>query len=288
MAARKVKRTVLKRKTVSRIPIQMAKKSVAGSKKVSTAMKKVASRTMKVAMKKKGPSPKLAGMKAVVINLKSRDDRWQGVQKSVNKNAPWLKAERLDAVDGRVAPPPAKDVAKQWSTARLAQLFHWYREKTIPMSPGERGCCASHLKAWRKCAATNKPLIVLEDDAVLLPGFTATLEQALKEAPKDIGALWITSKDRGTRKRCGKVLMTPSYVWTTVGYVIWPSAAKAFMKLLPMDMPVDNFMAWHIKEGVVKTFSVSPACVRQANTWNIGSDVPHSDDVALWNYEGNE
>merc|ERR1719329_1935684 len=67
-------------------------------------------------MKKKGPSPKLAGMKAVVINLKSRDDRWQGVQKSVNKNAPWLKAERLDAVDGRVAPPPAKDVAKQWST----------------------------------------------------------------------------------------------------------------------------------------------------------------------------
>ena len=24
----------------------------------------------------------------------------------------------------------------------------------------------------------------------------------------------------------------------------------------------------------------------QANTWNIGSDVPHSDDVALWNYKG--
>lgn len=237
-------------------------------------------------MKKMAAPPRLAGLKAVVINLKSREDRWMGVQKSVSKNAPWLPIERLDAVDGRIAPPPAKDVAKKWRTDRLAQMFHWYRPKMIDMSPGERGCCASHLKAWRKCAAGKKPLIVIEDDAVVLPAFTHTLEKAIQEAPKDIGCLWITSKDRGTRKRAGEVLMQPSYVWTTVGYVIWPSAAKAFIKLLPMDMPVDNFMAWHIKEGAVKTFSVQPACVRQANTWNIGSDVPHSDDVALWNYKG--
>jgi len=229
------------------------------------------------------PSAALRRLKSVVINLKSRPDRWQGLQRSAERNAPWLKLERMDAVDGRVAPPPAKDVVKKWSTKRLAELFHWYREKTIPMSPGERGCCASHLKAWRKCAASGKPLLVLEDDAVILPTFTETLSKALRDAPKDIGALWITSKDRGTRKRVSEVLMEPHYVWTTVGYVIWPSAAKAFMKLLPMDMPVDNFMAWHIKEGVVKTYSLSPAAVRQAQTWNIGSDVPHSDDVALWN-----
>jgi len=267
MAGRPIRRTVVKRKT----RVSMTKKSSIRKAVVKTS---------------KAPSGKLGRLKAVVINLKARPDRWQGIQKSVVKNAPWMKTERLDAVDGRVKPPPAKDVAKKWSTERLAKMFHWYRTKQIPMSPGERGCCASHLKAWRKCAAGKDPLIVLEDDAVLLPSFTRTLEQALKEAPKDIGALWITSKDRGTRKRAGKVLMEPSYVWTTVGYVIWPAAAKAFIKLLPMDMPVDNFMAWHIKEGRVKTFSVSPACVRQANTWNIGSDVPHSDDVALWNYKG--
>merc|ERR1712107_36615 len=76
----------------------------------------------------------------------------------------------------------------------------------------------------------------------------------------------------------GEVLMQPSYLWTTVGYVIWPAAAKKFIELLPMDMPVDNFMAWHVKENNVKGLSVQPACVRQANTWNIGSDVAHSDD----------
>eukprot|EP00403_Amphidinium_massartii_P013473 CAMPEP_0178422594 /NCGR_PEP_ID=MMETSP0689_2-20121128/27255_1 /TAXON_ID=160604 /ORGANISM="Amphidinium massartii, Strain CS-259" /LENGTH=260 /DNA_ID=CAMNT_0020044165 /DNA_START=110 /DNA_END=892 /DNA_ORIENTATION=- len=230
-------------------------------------------------------SAKLKRLAAVAINLKSRPDRWHGLQRSVAKNAPWLQLKRLDAVNGKEEPPADGDVARKWSTERLAGLFHWYRTKTIPMSPGERGCCASHLKAWKRCAASGKPLLVLEDDAVVLPCFTKTLEQALQEAPSDIGALWLTSKDRGTRKRVGKVIMQPSYLWTTVGYILWPRAARAFLRLLPMDMPVDNFMAWHVKEGLIKAFSVSPAVVRQAQTWNIGSDVPHSDDVALWDAE---
>mmetsp|Transcript_21213 Transcript_21213/g.34994 ORF Transcript_21213/g.34994 Transcript_21213/m.34994 type:complete len:274 (+) Transcript_21213:78-899(+) len=225
---------------------------------------------------------RLRGLRAVVINLDNRPDRLSALQRSRAKNAPWLKLQRLPAVDGRVTKIPHQDVVKTWSTARLAQMFHWYRDKKIQMSPGERGCCASHLKAWRQCAKSGKPLLVLEDDAVILPTFTSTLTQALKELPKDVGALWLTSKDRGTRKRVGKVLMQPHYLWTTVGYIIWPAAAKALISLLPMDMPVDNFMAWHVKEHMVKALSVSPAVVRQAQTWNVGSDVPHSDDVALW------
>lgn len=256
---------------------------MAGVKKTASASKKPARASGQTRAAAGMPSAAMKRLKCVVINLKDRDDRWHGFLKSQAKNAPWLQCERLDAVDGRVAPPAAKDVDKKWSTERLAQMFHWYRTKTIPMSPGERGCCASHLKAWRKCAAGTEPLLVLEDDACLLPAFTSTVKQALAEAPQDTGAIWLTSKDRGTRKREGKVLMRPHYVWTTVGYLIWPAAAKRLIKLLPMDMPVDNFMAWHIKEGVVKTFSVQPAAVRQANTWNIGSDVPHSDDVAMWN-----
>mmetsp|Transcript_36676 Transcript_36676/g.84382 ORF Transcript_36676/g.84382 Transcript_36676/m.84382 type:complete len:263 (-) Transcript_36676:90-878(-) len=233
--------------------------------------------------RKRGSTNKaLTRLAAVAINLKTRQDRWAGLQRSVVKNAPWLRITRMDAVNGREAPPSERNVARKWSTSRLASMFHWYRTKTITMSPGERGCCASHLKAWRQCVASGKPLLVLEDDAVVLPSFTSTLEQALSEAPADIGALWLTSKDRGTRKRVGKVLMEPTYVWTTVGYILWPHAARAFLRLLPMDMPVDNFMAWHIKEGAVKAYSLSPAVVRQAQTWNIGSDVPHSDDVALW------
>jgi glycosyl transferase family 25 len=234
------------------------------------------------------PSAAARKLKCVVINLKDRDDRWQSIQRSARKNAPWLKMQRLDAVNGKQNPPSENDVTKNYSTLRMAKLFHWYRARTVPMSGGERGCCASHLKAWRKCAAGKEPLVVLEDDAVILPDFTATLSKALAEAPKDIGALWLSSKDRMSRRHAGQVLRAPGFVWTTVGYVIWPKAARALIKLLPMDLPVDNFMGWHIKEQAVLGFSVQPACVRQAKTWNLDSDVPHSDDVALWNHPSNK
>ena len=128
----------------------------------------------------------------------------------------------------------------------------------------------------------KKPLVVLEDDAVALGDFASTLATAIKEAPKDTGMIWLSSKDRGWPKKVGKVLQKPFYVWTTVGYVVYPETARKLLKMLPVDMPVDNWLAWHIKEGAVKAYSVRPAAVRQAQTWNVGSDVPHSDDIAHW------
>mmetsp|Transcript_51338 Transcript_51338/g.83271 ORF Transcript_51338/g.83271 Transcript_51338/m.83271 type:complete len:264 (-) Transcript_51338:310-1101(-) len=252
------------------------------AKKGKKAAAKTSARKVKPAAKvvRKSPSKALAQVKAVVINLARRPDRWLKAQHSVGKAAPWLKVERLDAVDGAHAPPSKKEVTSKWSTANLAKLFHWYKSVTVGMSPGERGCCGSHIAAWRMAAKGKKPLIVLEDDAVALPTFTGSISQALAEAPKDVGMVFLSSKDRGSPKRVGKVLMEPDFVWTTVGYVIWPAAAKKLLKMLPVDMPVDNFLAWHIKVGAIKAFSVKPAAVRQANTWNVGSDVPHSDDVA--------
>jgi len=226
------------------------------------------------------PTTSLRGVSAVAINLAKREDRWIKVQKSVAKAAPWLRFERLIAVDGRTEPPPKKDVMSHYSTARLASLFFWYKPMMVAMSPGERGCCASHIKAWRQAAQGTKPLIVLEDDAVALKTFESTIAQALREAPRGTGMVFLSSKDRGYPKRFGEVLMEPDFVWTTVGYVIWPATARMLLTMLPMDMPVDNFLAWHIKQGKIKAFSVRPAAVRQAQTWNVGSDIKHSDDVA--------
>lgn len=257
-----VKRTVVKRKAVAPKKLGLAKERVSKAPAAVPAA--------------------LKGISAVAINLATREDRWLKVQKSVAKQAPWLRFTRMIAVDGRVAPPPKKDVDIKWSTARLASLFPWYKPTTCTMSPGERGCCGSHIKAWRQAAKGTKPLLVLEDDAVALPTFAGTLTQAVREAPRGTGMVFLSSKDRGYPKRVGEVLMKPGFVWTTVGYVIWPATARALLKMLPLDMPVDNFLAWHIKQGTIKGFSVRPAAVRQAQTWNLGSDIKHSDDAAYW------
>lgn len=266
-----VKATVMKRKVTRLV---RAAAPAAGKATVAKRQAKAAPASLA-----RPPAP-LIGIRGVAINLKTRPDRWAKVSKSIANQAPWLDLERMDAVDGRVAPPPAKEVTLTWCTGHLAELFHWYKKVTVTMSPGERGCCGSHIKAWRIAAKSSKPLLVLEDDAVGLPAFSSTLAEAVKEAPTDTGMIFLSSKDRGYPKLAGKVLMTPSFVWTTVGYLIYPAAAKKLLTMLPLNMPVDNFLAWHIKEGVIKAFSVKPACVRQAQTWNVGSDVPHSDDVA--------
>jgi len=274
MAQAAVKKTIVKRKAV----VPRARIAPAGRKQPQPAKRAAAAKTQ-AALKAKMPAT-LKGINAVAVNLAKRPDRWEKVLRSVRKQAPWLPFERLDAVDGKAAPPPLKEVTKKWSTAHLATLFWWYKKVTVAMSPGERGCCGSHIKAWRMAAKSKKPLLVLEDDAVALPTFVSSLAQAVKEAPKDTGMIFLSSKDRGSPKRAGEVLMEPDFVWTTVGYLIYPAAARTLLKMMPLDMPVDNFLAWHIKQGKVKAFSMRPAAVRQANTWNVGSDVPHSDDVA--------
>lgn len=267
-----VKRTVMKRKAVA---------GKRGSGKTVVSKKTVLSKTKAKATSSKAPA-NLRGLTCAVINLDSRPDRWEKIQKSFARSAPWLRVTRLSAVDGRSAPPPQGDVTKKWSTKHLASLFPWYKAMTVKMSPGERGCCGSHVKAWHLCAKSNKPLLVIEDDAVALKQFSETLSTAVKEAPKGTGMIFLSSKDRGTRKRIGKALMEPFFIWTTVGYLVYPATARQLLKMRPLDMPVDNFLGWHIKEGTVKAYSVTPAAVRQAQTWNVASDVPHSDDVAHW------
>ena len=228
--------------------------------------------------------PELAGLSAVVINLRSRPDRWKRISRALAKRLSWLPFERLEAVDGKVHPPADSDVTRRWSTADIAAFCDWYYVKRLTMSPGERGCCASHIRCWQMCVRRRKPLIVLEDDAVLLPAFAETLARAMRELPRGrTDALWLCSKARGKPQRVGApgtVLMAPEFVWTTVGYVLWPAGARKLLKLRPVNAPVDNFIAVHLRAGRLGGFSVRPGIVRQAQTWNVGSDVPHSDDAA--------
>jgi GR25 family glycosyltransferase involved in LPS biosynthesis len=73
-------------------------------------------------------------------------------------------------------------------------------------------------------------------------------------------------------------LVEAEYVWTTVAYVIWPSAARRLLLQLPVNEPVDNWMAGFSASGDVKAYCVRPKIVLQADAWNVNSDVSHSDE----------
>lgn len=241
------------------------------------------------------PSDEMRALEAVVVNLERRADRMAGCSERIRLNCPWLQHERFDATDGRRDVTPLDEVVVSWNTAsnvvyqrKRAIRKGWndldsYEVKDLNLSGGERGCASSHIRAWRLCLEragdTNRPLLVLEDDAAPTPEFTSNLRRALAALPSDAGVLYLGySQACDWKRELSENLVESEYVWTTVGYIVWPSAARLFLSKLPVDGPVDNWMAGLAAAGDIKAYAVRPKIVMQAEAWNVNSDIAHSDE----------
>lgn len=147
----------------------------------------------------------------------------------------------------------------------------------------------SHIRAWKVCAAhtDGKPLLVLEDDAEPVPEFNKVFAQCMETLPEDADIVYLGySQAAPWRREVGPVLVEAEYVWTTVAYLIWPRCAKLLLERLPVDQPVDNWMAVLCADKTVKSYCTRPKIVLQAGEWNIDSDIRHSDEH-YWGKDSN-
>lgn len=239
--------------------------------------------------------------RTLVLNLDRRSDRWKGIQDRLAslERAGVLAMERFPATDGQVEGAIDEGaVLQEWTTDRNSKYDGrpGYRAGVkLKMTPGERGCAMSHVRAWRTvasvggsdakddgCRGVEEPVLIFEDDAVLKKAFTKRLRSAVdasSEAGADVlylgyinGAPW--------RRRIAPGLQEAEYLWTTVAYALWPRGARKLLQT-PVDCPVDNFMAWQSATKRILAFAVVPELVEQEGEWDFGSDVPHSDDTVL-------
>jgi len=121
---------------------------------------------------------------------------------------------------------------------------------------------------------------VLEDDAAPTADFTEVLGRALTALPQDAHVLYLGYSQAADWKReITPDLVEAEYVWTTVAYMIWPAGARILLDRLPIDQPVDNWMATVCAQGGIKSYCVRPKVIRQADAWNVNSDVGHSDEM---------
>ena len=121
-----------------------------------------------------------------------------------------------------------------------------------PITRSELGCLTSHVRAWRHCVESGRPILVLEDDVLLssrLRDFLAEIEAL------DLPGL-INLETRGADKRISRnpVAATKSGVRLyrllidnggTAAYVVSPPAASALLELsrtyaAPADAFVDH------------------------------------------------
>lgn len=230
---------------------------------------------------------------ALIVNLQRRPDRWEECRQRLNDLGGALSFERAEAVDGSSEHIPSEVVRHRWSTARnwryVTNIFEGgkdcgYEAVELDLTVGERGCAASHVVLWRRVAASTEPYVILEDDAKFLPKFVDRTQRALKQlvnAGEKPDILYLGySQAAPWRRKVGSAVNEAEYLWTTVGYILWPLGAKKLLAALPVDQPVDNFMAALTSGRVMRGFAVVPEVVEQAKPWNVDSDVPHSDDVA--------
>jgi len=239
----------------------------------------------------------LANLEALLINLDRRPDRLEECSQRMRTHCPWLPYRRFRASDGKIDDIPLAEVTNSWHTGRNTVYqkirsirkgwddLHTYHIRELVLSAGERGCASSHIRAWRQCLENSKqgmeePIIVFEDDALLMDNFTEVLTRVMAELPKDADVLYLGySQAADWRREVTADIVEAEYVWTTVAYIVWPSGARKFLSRLPVNQPVDNWMATLCADREIKAYCIKPKIVRQADGWNVGSDVGHSDEA---------
>merc|ERR1712196_328701 len=97
--------------------------------------------------------------------------------------------------------------------------------------------------------------------------------------PTDAHMLYLGySQAANWRREISQEVVESEYVWTTVGYIIWPVGARLLLAKLPIDQPVDNWLGQLCADGSLKAYCIRPKIIRQSEAWNCGSDIRHSDE----------
>ena len=75
----------------------------------------------------------------------------------------------------------------------------WLLNTGHEMSLGEVGCFASHRSMWQKCVDLGEPLMIMEDDFQLLPGFAGAVQQ-VAENISECGFIRLQSETRAKKQ----------------------------------------------------------------------------------------
>lgn len=151
----------------------------------------------------------------------------------------------LDAVDGsqlQFSPP-------EYQPRKVKRL------QGFEMTPNEIGCFLSHKLAWQACLRNNQTTLIFEDDFILLPHFTETIQLLLTEF-----TTWQLIRLQGlveTRhdivKKIDGVTVVRNYAdpLGSTAYIIKPEAAKVLVEQAKdIYEPLDHFLEHKSKHGI--------------------------------------
>jgi glycosyl transferase family 25 len=138
--------------------------------------------------------------------------------------------------------------------------------------PGEIGCYASHLALWQLCVEIDRPIVIIEDDAILTEAFPAALRSTAKIIA-DCGFMRL-EPNKQSRRRPRRYIpvgeldqFEVNYVarlsLCMTGYAVSPAAARRLVESsATLLAPVDRYLQrpWSHRQPV---YSLTPAAVQR-------------------------
>lgn len=102
-----------------------------------------------------------------------------------------------------------------------------------PLKKTEVACFLSHQKTWAWVAQLNEPVVILEDDVILAPGFLADIAAlgTLEDTDHVCLETW-NKKVLGSKRLHGSVVLRELKMNSAgaAGYLLWPSGAQILLK----------------------------------------------------------
>ncbi|MBD8554951.1 glycosyltransferase family 25 protein [Rhizobium sp. CFBP 8762] len=153
----------------------------------------------------------------LIINLSSAKDRMAYQIGQMQRLG--LAFERLDAVSSAQA-SAMRDPA-YWNT--------WER----PLRDNEKACMLSHVNAWIRVVAQGKPMLIIEDDALLSNKVPALLQSLEGRTDMD----FVNLEVRGKRKLMSRTTLPEMPELRrlyhgrrgSAAYIVWPSGARKLL-----------------------------------------------------------
>lgn len=184
----------------------------------------------------------------------------------------------------RVDDPPETIVATTWSAEACAVNSgfdtstrgrrHRETDSLPALSLAERAYAAAHVAQWQLAKKDATPVVVLEDDATLADGFAQRVAEALRLVPRDFDVLLLGYFfPGGEHKNVDRLPTTivrhflkPAYFWGLHGYMLSPKGARRLLEHLPVDGPVDIFVAKLVHDATLTAYACHPKLIFKKTT----------------------
>lgn len=207
--------------------------------------------------------------KVFYINLDKRNDRNEKVKKELSKSKILKNIERFTAIDGSKLHPRHIEILSQES---IEDILYDNIKWGLSLTQGAVGLALTYLEIFKIAEKLQNSIITFEDDVQILNEFDKTLEDILKELPKDFDLCYLGYCETNFQKipYSENLFIPKGQLCCTPSLIISPSGAAKLKNLLKnINVQIDTLFYQNFDK--INVYATNKKIIKVSN--ELGTDV---------------